>query len=61
MKLWNLWNQETREDTKPLKPRNLWNHEIKKPRNQETYESRKTMKLWNLWNQETHETTKPLK
>ena len=50
MKPRNLWNQETYEITKSMKP--------------QTYETKKTtkrLKPRHLWNQETLETTKPMK
>ena len=65
-----IFNQETYETPKPLKPRSPWNHETfenKKGKktgsswNQGTYETTKLMKAGRPWNYETFETEKPMK
>ena len=53
---WNLWNHETHETTKLIKPRNLWNHESHKT--YETIETTKPMKARNVCNHETFDTRK---
>ena len=64
-----LWNHETIDTTKPIKPWNHGHHETYEtmkrltPRNlwsHETIDTTKPKKPWNHWHHETHETLKPL-